>query len=63
MDVLKGADKALIKAAVNIEMEHTPDQETALKIVCDHVTECGWGYYRALPKFEEMVKAARGKKG
>ena len=63
LDVFKGADPKLVEIAINIELEHSPDRETAMKIVADHVTECGWIYYMGLPKFEEMIKAAKGKKG
>lgn len=46
----------LLQKAVDIEKEHTTDDNIALKIVKDHVAEHGWKYYEELIKMEEKLK-------
>lgn len=54
----------IFRKAIEIEHEHTPDDEVAEKIVWDHVTEHGWEYYIALIKMEEMLtNMCKNKKG
>jgi len=56
-------DQKLVETAIKIEMEHTPDRDTATKIVADHVAELGWIYYKTLPSFETMLMKVMNKKG
>jgi hypothetical protein len=53
-------DQETLKKAIKIEMEHTDDPLTALKIVCDHVHE-HLDYYEdhALPALERTLKAGK----
>lgn len=55
-------DQKLLETAIKIELEHTPDRDTATKIVADHVAELGWIYYKTLPSFEAMLVKVSGKK-
>jgi hypothetical protein len=55
-----GTPKKEIKQGVKIEKEHTPNPTIARKVVADHVTETGPGYYPALVKMEKKLEKKGG---
>jgi len=45
-----------VKQGVKVEKEHTPNPTIARKVVADHITETGPGYYPALLKMEKDLE-------
>ena len=54
-------DKKELKIGVEVEMEHTDDEEIALEIAKDHLCEDKY-YYSKLKNMEKKFKNKKGKK-
>lgn len=59
--ILSTVDQKEVNKWIDVELIHTDDdREAAKKIVMDHIFEHGLGYYPALIKMENELKAKNG---